>query len=56
VFVAYLPASVMLPPCRLMTLLNQAVELQKDHCPYHNTSSDTGLDTVSLLIDHVCTK
>ncbi|KAK2170458.1 hypothetical protein NP493_1154g00038 [Ridgeia piscesae] len=53
---SYLPASVMLPPCRLMTLLNQAVELQKDHCPYHNTSSDTGLDTVSLLIDHVCTK
>lgn len=53
---AFLPPSVMLPPRRLLTLLNQAVELQKDRCPYHNTSSNDNLDSVSLLIDHSCTK
>lgn len=53
---AFLPPSVMLPPRRLLTLLNQAVELQKDRCPYHNTKCDNNLDSVSLLIDHVCNK
>ncbi|XP_053405443.1 WD repeat-containing protein 26-like [Mercenaria mercenaria] len=53
---AFLPPSVMLPPRRLMTLLNQAVELQKEKCPYHNTKSTNTLEDVSLLLDHVCSK
>uniref|UniRef100_A0A8C2HKC7 WD repeat-containing protein 26 n=1 Tax=Cyprinus carpio TaxID=7962 RepID=A0A8C2HKC7_CYPCA len=53
---AYLPPSVMLPPRRLQTLLRQAVELQRDRCLYHNTKLDSGLDNVSLLIDHVCSR
>lgn len=50
----FLPVSVMLPPRRLQALLNQAVELQKERCPYHNCVHDTGIDGVSLLTDHVC--
>uniref|UniRef100_A0A674MN12 WD repeat-containing protein 26 n=1 Tax=Takifugu rubripes TaxID=31033 RepID=A0A674MN12_TAKRU len=50
----YLPPSVMLPPRRLQTLLRQAVELQMDRCLYHNTKLDSNLDSVSLLLDHVC--
>uniref|UniRef100_A0A9J8CBH0 WD repeat-containing protein 26 n=1 Tax=Cyprinus carpio carpio TaxID=630221 RepID=A0A9J8CBH0_CYPCA len=53
---SYLPPSVMLPPRRLQTLLRQAVELQRDRCLYHNTKLDSGLDNVSLLIDHVCSR
>lgn len=52
----FLPPTVMLPPRRLQTLLSQAVELQKDRCPYHNSKTDSSLDNVSLLIDHICTK
>ncbi|MEE6473772.1 hypothetical protein FKM82_010168 [Ascaphus truei] len=52
----YLPPSVMLPPRRLQTLLRQAVELQRDRCLYHNTKLDNSLDSVSLLIDHVCSR
>uniref|UniRef100_A0A8C1EEV3 WD repeat-containing protein 26 n=1 Tax=Cyprinus carpio carpio TaxID=630221 RepID=A0A8C1EEV3_CYPCA len=52
----YLPPSVMLPPRRLQALLRQAVELQRDRCLYHNTKLDSGLDNVSLLIDHVCSR
>uniref|UniRef100_W5NG62 WD repeat-containing protein 26 n=1 Tax=Lepisosteus oculatus TaxID=7918 RepID=W5NG62_LEPOC len=52
----YLPPSVMLPPRRLQTLLRQAVELQRDRCLYHNTKLDGSLDSVSLLIDHVCSR
>ncbi|XP_069749943.1 WD repeat-containing protein 26-like isoform X2 [Narcine bancroftii] len=52
----YLPPSVMLPPRRLQTLLRQAVELQRDRCLYHNTKSDTNLDSVSLLMDHACSR
>ncbi|KAM5238512.1 WD repeat-containing protein 26 isoform 5-T5 [Ctenodactylus gundi] len=52
----YLPPSVMLPPRRLQTLLRQAVELQRDRCLYHNTKLDSNLDSVSLLIDHVCSR
>lgn len=54
--VAYLPPSVMLPPRRLQTLLRQAVELQRDRCLYHNTKLDSSLDSVSLLLDHVCSR
>ncbi|XP_038643455.1 WD repeat-containing protein 26-like isoform X1 [Scyliorhinus canicula] len=53
---AYLPPSVMLPPRRLQTLLRQAVELQRDRCLYHNTKADTNLDSVSLLMDHACSR
>uniref|UniRef100_A0A8C5WE07 WD repeat-containing protein 26 n=1 Tax=Leptobrachium leishanense TaxID=445787 RepID=A0A8C5WE07_9ANUR len=52
----YLPPSVMLPPRRLQTLLRQAVELQRDRCLYHNTKLDNNLDSVSLLLDHVCSR
>ncbi|XP_052269442.1 WD repeat-containing protein 26-like [Dreissena polymorpha] len=53
---AFLPPSVMLPPRRLLTLLNQAVELQKEKCPYHNTKFSNGLEDVSLFLDHVCSR
>lgn len=56
VLAAYLPPSVMLPPRRLQTLLRQAVELQRDRCLYHNTKLDNNLDSVSLLLDHVCSR
>ncbi len=56
ILVAYLPPSVMLPPRRLQTLLRQAVELQRDRCLYHNTKLDSNLDSVSLLLDHVCSR
>lgn len=46
----------MLPPRRLQTLLRQAVELQRDRCLYHNTKLDNNLDSVSLLLDHVCSR
>ncbi|XP_031722090.1 WD repeat-containing protein 26 [Anarrhichthys ocellatus] len=52
----YLPPSVMLPPRRMQTLLRQAVELQRDRCLYHNTKLDSNLDSVSLLLDHVCSR
>ena len=35
---AYLPAAIMLPPKRLLTLLNQAAEFQTERCLYHNKS------------------
>ncbi|XP_024136670.1 WD repeat-containing protein 26, partial [Oryzias melastigma] len=50
----------MLPPRRLHTLLKQAVELQRERCLYHNTKLDGGLDggldSVSLLLDHSCSR
>ncbi|XP_076318667.1 LOW QUALITY PROTEIN: WD repeat-containing protein 26-like [Tachypleus tridentatus] len=52
----FLPPSVMLPPRRLQTLLSQALELQRDHCLYHNTRATNSLENESLLTDHVCTK
>lgn len=52
----YLPPSVMLPPRRLQTLLRQAVELQRERCLYHNTKLDSGMDSVSLLLDHACSR
>ena len=44
----------MLPPHRLRTLLNQAIELQRERCPYHNTKLEVGMHTLSLLSDHIC--
>jgi len=52
----FLPPSIMLPPKRLYTLLNQAIDLQKHRCPYHNSSDDLGLTNVSLLVDHHCSR
>ncbi|XP_046898279.1 WD repeat-containing protein 26 [Hypomesus transpacificus] len=52
----YLPPSVMLPPRRLQTLLLQAVELQRERCLYHNTKLDSSMDSVSLLLDHTCSR
>lgn len=51
---SYLPASVMLPPKRLRTLLRQAVELQTDRCSHHDMAWETSIDSVSLLSDHNC--
>jgi len=39
----FLPASIMLPPKRLQTLLNQAAEFQIERCLYHNRSSFASL-------------
>lgn len=52
----YLPPSVMLPPTRLNTLLNQALELQTLHCSHHNTAQTISLDNASLLVDHCCAR
>lgn len=46
----------MLPPRRLQCLLNQAVELQKDRCPYHNIKVDSDFNDFPLLVDHLCSK
>ena len=51
---SFLPASVMLPPRRLHTLLRQAVELQTEHCTHHDMAWETSIDNVSLLSDHNC--
>lgn len=51
---SFLPASVMLPPRRLHTLLRQAVELQTEHCTHHDMAWETSIDNVSLLTDHNC--
>jgi len=51
---SYLPASVMLPPRRLHSLLRQAVELQTDRCACHDMAWETSIDNVSLLSDHNC--
>ena len=51
----YLPPTVMLPPRRLSTLLDQAARHQRDNCVYHNMSTeDSPPDTYAM--DHLCTK
>lgn len=52
----FLPECMMLPPARLKTLINQAVESQRDKCPYHNTNLFDSLESISLLSDHKCSK
>ncbi|KAG4072264.1 hypothetical protein HA402_004196 [Bradysia odoriphaga] len=52
----YLPATVMLPPRRLRTLLKQAVELQAEKCPCHDMAWETHIDNVCLLTDHNCSQ
>ncbi|UYV63223.1 WDR26 [Cordylochernes scorpioides] len=56
VHAGFLPPSVMLPPHRLETLLHQALQLQKEQCPYHNSGPESPSSTASLLVDHTCSK
>jgi hypothetical protein len=55
----FLPPEVMLPPRRLITLLTQAVQHQKNQCPFHNEpdsidGESNPFDGISLLADHSC--
>lgn len=52
---AYLPPSIMLPPRRLVTLLNQATAHQRDTCLYHNRLDDGGPPD-TFAIDHQCSR
>ena len=53
----YLPAAIMLPPRRLLTLLSQAAQFQTERCIYHNRASGSPvLDSTYLAVDHVCPK
>ncbi|KAJ6502265.1 WD40 repeat-like protein [Mycena sanguinolenta] len=50
----YIPPSIMLPPRRFSTLLQQANAFQRQQCVYHNTpTSPAGF---SLFSDHECDK
>uniref|UniRef100_A0A0K8V1Z5 WD repeat-containing protein 26 n=2 Tax=Bactrocera latifrons TaxID=174628 RepID=A0A0K8V1Z5_BACLA len=51
---AFLPPTVMMPPRRLRHLLQQAVELQSEHCDFHDMAFKTNLQNISLLTDHTC--
>ena len=51
---AYLPASIMLPPHRLQTIIDQALLYQTEKCLYHCQGDD--LNTYSLLHNHMCSK
>lgn len=51
---SYLPATVMLPPRRLRSLLAQSVEMQTERCQCHDMAWSTNIDNVSLLVDHNC--
>ncbi|CRL00165.1 CLUMA_CG013441, isoform A [Clunio marinus] len=53
---SFLPASVMLPPRRLHTLLRQGVELQMERCSHHDMAWNTSIENVSLLSDHNCSE
>ena len=51
----YLPAAIMLPPRRLLTLLSQAAQFQTERCLYHNRAMGSPvLDSTYLAVDHVC--
>jgi len=52
----FLPPEIMLPPRRLHTLLSQAIDLQRERCPFHNDFNEHGLEGVTLLVDHVCNR
>jgi len=51
----FFPATVMLPPRRLTTLLSQAVTHQKNQCLYHNRTGE-GEVVKSYAVDHLCSK
>lgn len=46
----YIPSETMIPEKRLESLIDQAIELQKMKCLYHNASDGH----VSLYSDHIC--
>jgi len=52
----FLPASIMLPPKRLQTLLNQAAEFQIERCLYHNrpSAAPAGLQALASFADGGC--
>jgi len=52
----FVPPNIMLPSKRLEVLITQAMELQSERCPFHNSNEKITLDSWSLLKDHVCTK
>ena len=58
---AFIPASVMLPPKRLLTLLEQAAEFQTDRClrcplSLKNPGILAPLDPSYLTKDHTCSE
>lgn len=53
---AFLPPTVMLPPDRLETLIQQAFEHQKTKCIYHNSRLDQKKFASSVLADHKCNR
>ncbi|VDP01173.1 unnamed protein product, partial [Soboliphyme baturini] len=54
----YLPASVILPPRRLETLVNQALQWQRYKCILHNLKEEPASLSLemSLLSDHSCSR
>ncbi len=46
----HIPSSTMLPECRLLTLVDQAIEYQKSNCLFHISDGQTP----SLFTDHSC--
>ena len=56
---AFIPASVMLPPKRLLTLLDQSAEFQTDRCLRHSLKNHgilAPLDPSYLTKDHTCSE
>ena len=56
---AFIPASVMLPPKRLATLLNQSAEFQTDRCLRHGLKKQgtyADLEPSYLTKDHTCSE
>ena len=47
---AHIPASLMLPECRLLALMDQAIELQRSRCLFHIADGSAP----SLFSDHSC--
>ncbi len=48
--IEHIPSETMIPENRLEGLIDQAIDLQKRKCLYHNASEGH----VSLYSDHVC--
>ncbi|KNC96976.1 uncharacterized protein SPPG_09504 [Spizellomyces punctatus DAOM BR117] len=46
----HIPSAIMIPERRLDILLDQAIQLQKMNCLYHNVSEES----TSLYVDHSC--
>jgi len=46
----YISPSLLIPENRLLTIIDQAIQLQKLRCLYHNTQNET----ISLFADHTC--